>query len=285
MTATTPTTLPRRHIAAKTEQRECEKHGTYTATLWALDPPVRHIAGKAPPTFLAPFWGNCPTCDGEIQREADARDAEIRGGMTERQRLAAARLRAAGIPPRYADSTLWNWQHGLDQQRRCWQWARDYASTFEAGIESGRSGIFLGAPGTGKTHLGIGLLRHVVEKGGTGLYVTAMSMLGRIKDTYGRHAHESEAQVIEQFASVDLLVVDEVGKQLDSNYEQAQFFRILDLRYQNLRPTLLVSNLPAKALRDFLGESVVDRMREAGGRICVFDWASQRSAARRTEEE
>jgi DNA replication protein DnaC len=276
----------RSHHATARETRACQTHGDFEAVQWSLDPvPQLRVGDKELPPFLQPFWSACPACDAEKQREADFKDQEIRGGITERQRLAALRKAAAGIPPRYSEASIWNWQHGIDQQRRCWDWVRDYANDFASAIESGRCAIFVGSTGTGKTHLAIGLLQHVLEKGGTGLYVTVMTMLGRIKDTFNKSAVETEAKVIEAYRSVDLLVIDEVGKSVDSNYEHSQFFRILDLRYQDMKPTIVVSNLKPSDLRAFLGEAVADRMTEAGGRVLMFDWASQRSTKRLAKPE
>lgn len=268
--------LERKHVAIGTQQRTCQDHGDYTATCWELQPKSVHAPA---------FWGNCPTCDADWQREADVRDAEIRGGTTERDRIRAMRRIEAGIPERFKDSTVWNWQHGMDQQRHVWEWAREYCNAFDISLQSGRSGVLTGAPGTGKTHLAIGVLYHVLEKGCAGLYTTVMSLLGRIKDTYNRQATETEAKVIAHVTGVDLLVIDEVGRSLDSNYEQAQFFRVLDLRYQHCKPTILVSNMSKAKLIEFLGEAVVDRLREAGGALLVFDWASQRSARKQGADE
>jgi len=257
------------HVAIGSETRSCQDHGDYVATRWELQP----TSPIAPP-----FWSKCPTCDSEVQRALDAR-----GGAAEKQRAAAMRLQAAGIPQRYLDSTIWNWVHPMDQQEHVWHWARTYCTHFQTALQSGRSGVLLGGTGTGKTHLAIGILRHVIEKGGTGLYVTVMGMLGRIKDTYNAHANETEQKVIDELASVDLLVIDEVGRQLDTNYESAQFFRVLDMRYRSCKPTILVSNLNKAKLTEFLGEAMVDRLREGGGALLVFDWASQRSARKQQE--
>jgi len=274
--------IQRTNVVVDTQPRTCQDHGPYIAEQLDLQPKpgdYPRVPGKfasAVVTYLDPFWTNCPTCDADRQREVDAQDAAIRTGLTERQKMMAERLRASQIPQRFSEASIWNWQHGMDQQRRVWNWAREYASQFDIAVSTGRCGVFIGAPGTGKTHLAIGLVRHINEKGGTGLYTTVMQMLGRIKDTYNKNSSETESQAIDFHARPDLLVIDEVGKQLDTNHEQAHFFGILNARYNALKPTILVSNLTRQKLIDFLGAAVVDRMREAGGALHVFDWASQR---------
>lgn len=267
--------IRRTHIAQGTEQRTCEQHGAFEATLWALDPPSR-----AP--FLQPFWSHCPTCDGERMRDADARDAEIRGGMSAAKMAAAARMRAAGIPERFAEASVWNWSHAMDQQRRAWEVAREYVSALDLALQTGRSLVFCGATGTGKTHLAIGVLRHVLEKGGTGLYTTAADLVGSIRATYARGADRTEQQVIDELVRVDVLVIDEIGRGLDTVHETTQLFRVLDGRYRRAcKPVLLVSNLTKPKLQEFLGDALTDRLREGGGALLVFDWASQRSSRKR----
>lgn len=260
------------------EQRTCATHGAYEARIEVLRPQPKRRPWTTAAWRDSTRWSNCPTCDATWAAEAEATDAEIRGGMSAKKRLADERLRRCGIPTRFMESTVWNWNHAMDQQRRVWSWVRDYLNNFDAALQSGRSGAFIGAPGTGKTHLGIGMLRHVIEKGGTGVYCTVMDLLGRIKATFNERAGgETEADVMQLVGSCDFLVIDEVGRSLDSNYEMAQFFRVLDRRYRDVKPTLLLSNLGKAKFAEFLGDAVVDRFREAGGMLYVFDWASQRS--------
>jgi DNA replication protein DnaC len=43
-----------------------------------------------------------------------------------------------------------------------------------------------------------------------------------------------------------------------------------------MKPTVVISNLAKEALGEFIGERSIDRLRENGGRLVVFDWASYR---------
>lgn len=263
---------PLHWATVSTEARDCAKHGTYEAQ-------CQQLQGSPVPSVS---WTSCPVCDAELQREVDRHEAEIRDGVTMKVRLLNERLANAGIPLRFRQSTLWNWQHGPDHMRKAWGTVRDYASAFETALETGRSMVIVGGPGTGKTHIAIGVLRHVLEKGGTGRYATVFEMLARIKETYSQKSGETERQAFEAFALPDIVVIDEVGKQLDTRYDQAQLFRLLDYRYQNMKPTILVSNMPKGELLTFLGEAALDRLREAGGALLVFDWVSQRNYKRIT---
>lgn len=272
------------HIASQTDSRACDQHGPFEAVLWRLDPMPTPKFGQKLPQYLEPFWSKCPACDAAMQAEADAIDAAIRGGGTAKELAMMRRQEASNIPVRYLQCTVWNWQSPLPQQKPIAEWAREYCTSFDIVLETGRCGVFTGAPGSGKTHLAVGLLRHVLEKGGGAYYTTVMDLLGRVKATFGRNAEETEAKVMAHVNGVDLLVVDEVGRQIDSNYEQAQFFRVLDSRYRGMKPTILVSNLPKPELVKYLGAAVVDRLAEAGGKLFLFDWMSQRDPKKRRRD-
>ena len=54
---------------------------------------------------------------------------------------------------------------------------------------------------------------------------------------------------------------------------------MLNERYELRKPTIFLSNLASDELADFLGERVMDRLREDGGRVVPFAWESYRGKA------
>ena len=253
------------HVQIKTKERTCESHGmTYTSTLWALP------ESKAP-TLLRQFWSNCPKCNQVFGEYSSNRNPDH--SRNERDRI---QKEDAGIPARFATSDMASWIHTMDQQRAIWRWVRKYIDNFDQALETGRSVVFLGHTGTGKTHMAIAVLANLLSQGHTGAYTTVMDMLSRFKDTYNQKSKETERAVMEDLTTCAILVIDEVGKQLDTAYESAQLFRVLDRRYCGTLPTLLVSNLDRKGLKEFLGEPIVDRLGDKGGKFLTFDWGSHR---------
>ena len=75
-------------------------------------------------------------------------------------------------------------------------------------------------------------------------------------------------------SSPDLLILDEVGVQFGSDFEKQILFDVLNERYEKLKPSILLSNIPGDQLADYLGERVTDRLRENGGKMIGFDWDS-----------
>ena len=112
---------------------------------------------------------------------------------------------------------------------------------------------------------------------GSAAFGTVAAFLRRIKSTYSKDSQSSEQRAIDELLRPELLVLDEVGVQVGSEHEKLLMFEILNGRYQELRPTILVSNLNTEALESFLGQRVMDRYRECGS-ILAFDWQSYRGS-------
>jgi len=108
------------------------------------------------------------------------------------------------------------------------------------------------------------------------LFTTVQRAIRRIKDTWARGSEETETQAINAIAYPDLLILDEVGVQFGSEFEKQVLFDILNERYEKRKPTILLSNIPAKDLGGYLGDRVADRLKEDGGKMITFEWESHR---------
>jgi DNA replication protein DnaC len=239
-------------------QESCERHGDYEAK-----------------NIFSGIWTRCPRCaDEAAAREQARRDEQEQQRAIERWRK---RLEYAGIPDRFRDRSLKSYVAETDGQRRALAFAESYAETFDDALRTGRSAVFIGKLGTGKTHLAIGIGLRVMHRDGRSVaFSTVMRMIKRIRNTWGGNGAESETEASEAFTRPDLLILDEVGGQYGSEAEKLLIFDILNERYNSCRPTLLLSNLDLTDVRANLGERVYDRLREDGGEVVVFDWTSYR---------
>jgi len=142
--------------------------------------------------------------------------------------------------------------------------------------EKGRSAILCGMPGTGKTHLAIGVALHIMKTGKIAAFTTVQRMIRRLKDSWRNDSQESESDVIGLLVYPDLLIIDEIGVQFGSEFEKNFMFDLLNERYEKRKPTILLSNLTPTEIKVFLGDRVYDRLKEDGGQCVAFDWASYR---------
>ena len=74
----------------------------------------------------------------------------------------------------------------------------------------------------------------------------------------------------------DLLVLDEVGVQFGSRTEENLIFTLMNKRYEDLKPTLVISNELEDGLETYLGPRTFDRLKDGGGLIIPFPWESYR---------
>lgn len=231
----------------KTVEKKCPKHGSYTATLSKWGEKWR--------------GGECEQCI-ELDR-ASRKMPEVKTKLT--------------IPKRFTHCSFDNYQVGEQrQQQLSYATAKKYAENFKERLEQGGGLVLHGTCGTGKTHLVTAIARHVQEnKLGSVLMCKVYEMTGEVKSTWGDSGIK-ESDVLKRYMSPDLLIIDEIGVQFDTEAEKQILFRIINRRYEDMKPTIIVSNLLEDELKSCLGERVIDRMNEGGGSRLVFDWPSYR---------
>jgi DNA replication protein DnaC len=242
----------------KTRPAICETHGEFVSKNWIAD-----------------VWSRCPACETE-RLEKQKADEEEAARVARRQRW-IDRLNAAGIPDRFKERTLDTFIAETEGQKQALEFAHEYAANFSDVLATGRSAIFVGKPGTGKTHLACAIaLRIIGTENRKVLFLTTQRLVRRIRDTWAHGNPETETQAIEKLVYPDLLILDEVGVQSGSDNERNILFDVINERYEKSKPTLMLSNLPIKEMTEYLSERIIDRLRENGGKRMVFDWESHR---------
>jgi len=181
------------------------------------------------------------------------------------------------IPRRFADKTLENFSSNSAQQAKVLVICQKYVENFHDVAKKGTSLVFCGKPGTGKTHLAYGIASALRKLYVTAVVKTAADMTAEVKEAHKSESSDSTPTiVVERYSSFGLLIIDEVGVQVSSEAEKRIFFDIINKRYENMVPTILISNLELPELTKFVGERVMDRMKENGGVVFAFDWESHR---------
>ena len=226
---------------------------------------------------VTPKYSRCPLCLEE--RSAPRSNADRQADAERRRARIAVVLDGAGIPERFKDASFDNYVVTLPAQHHALGVARKYVANWPSMLRTGRSLIFSGGTGTGKTHLGCAVAKAATEQHlAVSLFMPVVAMLRHIMSTYSRTSDRSEKEAIADLVkSPDLLVIDEIGTSTGSDHEKKLLFEVINERYQNLKPTILISNLTVAELDTYLGQRAMDRYRECGS-VIAFDWASHRGA-------
>lgn len=248
-----------RSIPPEYRNSTCEIHGDYQEKgIYILSTNIR--------------WQGCEKCNAE-KKAAYEREIELRKQIEEQQKI-ERRLNHAGIPTRFVDRTLDNFIANTPQQNVALTVARDFLENFDDNYKTGRTLIFSGKAGTGKSHLAISIAKSVMPRY-TALYLNALDAVRMIRDTWRKDSETSELQVLENLGKVGLLVIDEVGVQYGTDNEQMLMFDIINRRYRDSKPMILLTNLGTAGFSEYLTERSYDRLRE-NGKWVSFDWESYR---------
>lgn len=244
--------------------KTCDRHGAYEAT------GTRLRTGRE-------VWTQCPVCVAERKTQEQA-EREDRAAALARAEM-EAKLEQVAIPARFLGKTLDNFHADTDPQKYALTVARDYLENFETYAKRGEGLILSGMPGTGKSHIAGAILQGLLPRR-VGLYSTCMGIIRSIRSTWRKDSERSESEVLRLLRGVPLLVVDEIGVQYGTDGEQTILFDVLDGRYRDMKPSILLTNQDRAGFKQFIGERAYDRLTETS-RWIPFDWPSYRLQARK----
>ncbi|MCK9532627.1 MAG: ATP-binding protein [Gammaproteobacteria bacterium] len=114
--------------------------------------------------------------------------------------------------------------------------------------------LIFGKIGTGKTHVLCGLLNTLIETEVYCRYVTEFELL----ELYSR----KEFVKYDAFKEVAFLVIDELGKDNLQDWQKKQIEELISYRYNEMLPTIFVTNLTTDEFKHFIGDRAIDRMRD-----------------------
>ena len=140
-------------------------------------------------------------------------------------------------------------------------------------LESGATWLVLcGARGTGKTVAATWAVREAVRTGGTAAFRRA-SELAKLS------MFDEGAKEMTRLRGVGLLVLDDYGAEVASDYARAQLHELLDARHEDFGRTVLTSNLAWRGVAERMGERLTDRLQQSGRVVELRVRASMRGGA------
>jgi len=142
--------------------------------------------------------------------------------------------------------------------------------------------VLSGKRGTGKTvaacKLGIGWYASGRIVAGSARYWRLGDLMSQQKSTFKRGDSPPMFTKSDPFTlarEARLLVLDEADEFTETDFERTELARLVDARYAEVSPTVLITNRPPSELAKRIGISILDRARE-GGAFVTFTGESKR---------
>ena len=145
-----------------------------------------------------------------------------------------------------------------------------------ATLGSGSIVLLCGAPGTGKTQMACEVLIDHCRRGRKGLYARAWDFLLELKGSFDKP--ERAPEIIGKYSRIGMLVIDEWHRRSQGAWAADQLWNVVDRRYADLLPTIIVSNGTAAEIAQTFDGAMWDRINEDGG-VIECGWKSHRETA------
>ena len=130
--------------------------------------------------------------------------------------------------------------------------------------------LLFGAPGLGKTFLSACIAREVSEKGYSVVYDTAGHIFSQFeRQKFGRDDEEAESDVA-RVLSCDLLIMDDLGTELLTEFVRSALYQIINHRLQARKCTIISSNLTPKELGARYSPQIQSRLEGEYRKLAFF---------------
>lgn len=171
---------------------------------------------------------------------------------------------AAGIPKRYYDMSFeYLKQHGKfpKENAEAYRIVNEYRQHLEQNLSTGKGLILRGPAGTGKTSLGVCLLKEALAIGKGCLMISMPNLLDNML-TLSKGDNVAFMSYEQKLRNIPLLLLDDFGAEYSkSEWVAAKVESIIIDRYNRMRPIILTTNYSEGWTKDHYSQRIYDRLR------------------------
>ncbi len=203
---------------------------------------VRGTQGEYASASRCTCIATCPKCNGshiQIIRDAQGNNRAVRCSCEQLDRRIQL-FNDAHLPARFVGSFI----EDIVETHRTQKEAKYALLKHRDQYEPGDAGFLLwGEPGVGKTHLLCGLASYLtLERGISVRFIDFVRLLMDLKAAYAEGRWDSE--VLAPLLSAQVLIIDELGKGRNSEFDVTILDQLISTRYNSRRTLHCTSNYP-----------------------------------------
>ena len=140
---------------------------------------------------------------------------------------------------------------------------RTYAATFS--MSSGNL-LFIGGTGLGKTFLSACIARTVADRGYSVVYDTASHLFTKLEQAKFEPSEDSRREA-EQLAKCDLLIIDDLGTELTSQFVTVALYNLVNDRLLRGLPMVISTNLNVDEIKRRYSPQIASRLEGSFNRL------------------
>ncbi|ONI37959.1 hypothetical protein AN639_08595 [Candidatus Epulonipiscium fishelsonii] len=122
--------------------------------------------------------------------------------------------------------------------------------------------VFHGSTGVGKTFLCNCIAKELIDRGSTVLYLSSIQLFQLInKNRFNKqYVNEEEAFLLENMTCADLLIIDDLGAEMDTSINISDLFNVINSRHTSQKSTIISTNLTSEDIKNSYSERIASRI-------------------------
>jgi DNA replication protein DnaC len=224
-----------------------------------------------------PEW-RCPKCEGDgfvLTDDGEAVACECRAA---RVRRARSRGVSSVIPRKYRGVSF-DRAPVTELDPTIVREVKRFVRQIDRRLDEGRGLWFMGDVGTGKTTLAMLVSKAALDTGRSAAIYSVPNLLAAVRDTYESATGErSYLKFFRDLVSVDLLHLDDLGAEKQTEWVLEQLYSLVNERYVQEKSIIVTSNIEAAEspdrgmteLEKQLGKRTVSRLLEMTDQLPLF---------------
>lgn len=165
-----------------------------------------------------------------------------------------------GVPKRFCDKTIKDFNtYNKESLKSIKSFVVDYIQNIEDNMKDNKGICFMGSNGVGKSFLSCIILKEVYRHRYSCRRVTFSSYISAYTESWGASKSDRdiiENELFEKYKGVEFLVLEEIGKEIDSKIAKPILEDLLRYREEHGLVTHICTNLTPSTLKETYGASV-----------------------------